>query len=101
MKKDRIENLRPFFSVFFVIATLFLIVFFQMEERRVGYSLLKLNHESKKTIEEKRTKAIQLAKVTRPQFVERVAQSKFELQKMNAGQIIHLTGSGPISSDRP
>lgn len=101
MKKDKIETLRPFFSVFFVISTLFLIVFFQMEERRVGYSLLKLSSENKKTIEQKRTVAIQLAKITRPQFVEKVAQSRFELQKMSAGQIIHLTGSGPLPSDRP
>lgn len=94
MKKDRFDQLRPFMSVFIVIATLFTIVFFQMEERRVGYSVLKLSKDHKKILEEKRAKGIQLAKITRPQFVERVAQSKFELQKMNTNQIIHLTGSG-------
>lgn len=69
------------------------VVFLQMEERRIGYSILKLNKEHRKVIEAKRVKTMQLAKLTRPQHIERVAESKLTLRKMQSSQIIHLTGS--------
>jgi hypothetical protein len=69
------------------------VVFFQMEERRIGYAILKLNKEHRKVIEEKRVKTMQLAKLTRPQHIERVAESKLTLRKVQNSQIIHLTGS--------
>jgi hypothetical protein len=63
-----------------------------MEERRMGYSLLKLSKEHKKIVETRRHKMIQLAKITRPQQVEKIAQSKSTLKKVSSHQIIHLTG---------
>jgi hypothetical protein len=63
-----------------------------MEERRMGYSVLKLTREYKKVYEEKRTKEISLAKITRPQLLDSVAQAKFTLKKVQANQIIHLGG---------
>lgn len=93
MSKENIKQLRPFFSVLLVIFTLFSIVFLQMEERRMGYSVLKLTREIKKVNEDKRTREIQLAKITRPQLLDRVAQSKFTLKKVQANQIIHLSGA--------
>lgn len=92
------SQLKPFFSVIIVIATLFVLVFLQMEERRMGYELLKLNREQKKWVEERRLKEMQLAKLTRPQQVERMAASKLTLRKVQASQIIHLSGSQTISS---
>lgn len=62
-----------------------------MEERRQGYVVLKLKKEYKRIIEEKRTKDIQLAKLTRPQLLEHVAQSKLTLKKVQANQVIHLS----------
>lgn len=62
-----------------------------MEERRQGYVVLKLNKEHKRFLEEKRTKEIQLAKLTRPQLLEQVAQSKLTLKKVQSNQIIHLS----------
>ncbi|MFS4458292.1 histidine kinase [Bdellovibrio sp. HCB2-146] len=78
-----------------IILTLFSIVFLQMEERRIGYSVLKLTRQHKKVLEEKRAKEIALAKITRPQLLESVAQQKFTLKKVQANQIIHLTGPLP------
>ena len=94
MSKENISQLKPFFSVLLIILTLFTIVFLQMEERRMGYSVLKLTREFKKVNEEKRGREIQLAKVTRPQLLDHMAQSRFTLKKVQANQIIHL--SGPV-----
>lgn len=85
--------MKPFISILFIIGTLFSLVFLQMEERRLGYGLLKLTREQRQIVEEKRAKNMQLAKVTRPQHVERMAQRKFTLQKVQASQIIHLSGA--------
>jgi hypothetical protein len=92
MSSENLKQLKPFFSILLIISTLFSIVFLQMEERRIGYSVLKLTRQHKKVLEEKRTKEISLAKVTRPQLLESVAQQKFTLKKVQANQIIHLMG---------
>lgn len=94
MNRKSIKQLKPFLSVLIIISTLFSIVFLQMEERRMGYSVLKLTREFKKVQEEKRVKEVTLAKVTRPQLLESMAQQKFTLKKIQANQIIHL--SGPV-----
>ncbi|HEX7672852.1 MAG TPA: histidine kinase [Bdellovibrio sp.] len=92
MSSENFRQLKPFFSILLIIFTLFSIVFLQMEERRMGYSVLKLTREHKKVLEERRVKEIALAKITRPQLLEHVAQQKFTLKKVQANQIIHLTG---------
>lgn len=97
MRRRDIRQLKPFCSVVLIIGTLFTIMILQMEERRMGYSVLKLTREFKKIQEEKRGKEISLAKVTRPQLLDHVAQSKFTLKKVQANQIIHL--SGPVEKD--
>lgn len=97
MSRENIRQLKPFLSVLIIILTLFSIVFLQMEERRVGYSVLKITRELKKVHEERRVKEIALAKVTRPQLLESVAQQKFTLKKIQANQIIHL--SGPVEAE--
>jgi hypothetical protein len=61
-----------------------------MEERRNGYELLLANRELKKVIEEKRSRAIQPSRVSRPQQIERVATSRLTLKKIQNNQIIHL-----------
>ena len=94
MSLRNFSELKPFLSIVIIISTLFLIVFMQMEERRIGYSVLKLSREYKKTLDEKRSREVTLAKVTRPQLLDSVAQTKFALKKAQASQIIHL--SGPV-----
>lgn len=88
------KSFRPFVSVMLMIATLLGVVFLQMEERRLGYSLLKLTRVHREILEEKRSREIQLAKITRPQLVEHMAQQRFTLKKVSASQIIHLPGDG-------
>lgn len=96
MSRESIQNIKPFLSVVIIIGTLFAIVFLQMEERRIGYQVLKLTREYKKGSEIKRNKEIQLAKITRPQLLENVAQNQFTLKKIQSNQIIHL--AGPITN---
>lgn len=85
-------KLKPFLSICIIISTLFALVFMQMEERRIGYSLLKLSREQKEIIEQKRVKSMKLAKLTRPQQVEKFVQNRSTLKKMSSSQIIHLSG---------
>lgn len=92
--------MKPFFSILLIIGTLFSLVFLQMEERRLGYAILKSTREQRQVIEEKRARTMMLAKITRPQNVERLAQSRFTLKKIQANQIIHLTGSSTVAASR-
>ena len=85
--------MKPFISILMIIGTLFSLVFLQMEERRLGYAILKLTREQRQTVEEKRAKTMQLAKITRPQLVEKMAQSRLTLKKIQANQIIHISGA--------
>lgn len=99
MNSRNFRQLKPFFSVLILIFTFFSLVFLQMEERRLGYSVLKLSREHKKILEERHVKEIQLVKVTRPQLLESMAHSKFTLQKIQADQIIHLSGSTAVVNE--
>lgn len=93
------QSLYSFVSVIFIIFTLFGLVFLQMEERRMGYSLLKLTKEQKKIVEQRRQMTISLAKLTRPQQVEKIAQKKSTLRKLGSHQIIHLAGANVRAKD--
>jgi hypothetical protein len=92
-----LENTKPFLSILIIVGTLFSLVFLQMEERRMGYMILRLTREQRTVMDEKREKAMLLAKVTRPQHVEKMAHNRLSLQKIQAGQIIHLTRSAQAS----
>lgn len=86
--------MKPFLSILIVIVSLFFVVFIQMEERRMGYMVLKLKKEHKMVMAEKRIKEIQLAKITRPQWLDDVAQNQFALRKTQANQIILMNQQG-------
>ena len=94
------KPLKPFLSILLIISSLFLIVFAKMEERRVGYSLIKLTREQKVAVEEKREKTLKLAKLTRAEHVEKVALDKFTLRKVQNSQIIHLSGGSVVGASR-
>ena len=79
-------------SICIIIAGLLTVVVLKMEERRRGYYVWKLSREVKIVREELMTKKIRLAKLTRPQYVEKMAQQKLTLQKVKTGQVIHLPG---------
>lgn len=88
-----LEELKPFFSILIIVSTLFLIVFLQMDERRKTYELLKLTRQHKQVVDEKRLKNIHLARLIRPQQIEKVAQDRLTMRRVRADQIIHLTAS--------
>lgn len=90
MNSKQTKPLRPFLSVFFIVATLFTIVFLKMEERRMSYVVLQTTREYKKNQEFLKQKEIQLAKLTRPQRVENLAIEKLTLKRATQAQIIHL-----------
>lgn len=93
MNKADQHSPKPFLSILIIISSLLGLVFLQMEERRMGYELLRLNREQRAIVEERRLRSVQLAKVTRPQHIEYIAQRRLSLKKLQASQIIHLTGA--------
>lgn len=95
------ENLKPFLSILIIVGTLLGLVFIQMEERRLGYELLKMTRAQRILVEEKRFKEMQFAKLTRPQQVEKLATAKFTLKKINTNQIIYLSGGEPVFESEP
>jgi len=97
MSSEHVRQLKPFFSVLFLVITLFLIVFLKMEERRMSYVVLKQTREFKKNKEILKQKEFQLAKMTRPQLVETVAKEKLTLKRATQAQIIHLNPAVSLS----
>ena len=83
-----------FLSVFFIISTLFGIVFFHMEIRRLGYTILTLSQDEKQVRDQLRTQTVALAKITGPERIQNVAQTRFPLKRAMPGQIIQMTQQG-------
>ncbi|MCB9025034.1 MAG: hypothetical protein H6625_01845 [Bdellovibrionaceae bacterium] len=90
--KNRLNELKPIISVFFIICTLFFLVFSKMEARRMGYSVLKQSRELRRLQDNYRLKIIEYAKLTSPEHLRRIAVSKFTLSEAEVGQIIHMSG---------
>lgn len=91
LKKRDIAELRPFLSILIIIGFLFSIVFLKMEIRRIGYEDLKLARDEKRLRDFQRQQKINLAKVTRPDRLQKVAESKLTLKKADSNQIIQMT----------
>lgn len=85
-------KLRPFFSIALITLTLFSIVFFKMEVRRMGYSVWRLSRFERSATDKKRLKAIEYAKLTSPGRIEQIAQSQLALAKPNRGQMVQMAG---------
>lgn len=92
MSKRQIDQLRPLFSVIIIIVSLFLLVFLQMEVRRMGYVVLKQSREYKALLDRQRLQTMEYAKMTRPERVRDVAVSRLTLNEAKQGQIIHMAG---------
>jgi cell division protein FtsL len=90
----RRRELAPFLSILIVISTAFAVVFCKMELRRVGYSVLKLTRAERKMRDHQRYRMIQLAKITRPERLQAVAQNRLTLKRAESGQIIQMTERG-------
>jgi cell division protein FtsL len=88
--RTAVSSFRPLLSLIFLILTLLSLVFVQMEERRLGYQVFKLEREHRNLLNQRRMKEIQLARLTKPQHVKRVAQQRLSLRKTEAHQVIHL-----------
>ena len=93
MYKSKLAELRPFLSVLVIISSLFSVVFIKMEVRRVGYSVLKESRSYKKLNDEKRKLVIQLARVTRPARLRKIAVSQLTLDDAKIGQVIQMAGT--------
>ncbi len=94
MNAENLKYIKPFVSLVLIIGSLLFLVFLRMEERRLGYGILKANSEYKKLVDQKRGYEIILAKVTRPQLLDSWAQRKLTLRKVDSSQIIHLSIEG-------
>lgn len=86
------NHMRPFLSLWIVICSLFVLVFFKMESRRLGYQAVKLNSHLKKVQTEHRNQSILLAKSIRADRIKLYAMSQLTLEQAGKGQIIQMSG---------
>lgn len=94
MSFKRLNGLQPFLSVLIAITTALGVCFFKMEIRRTGYSVLKLSREERRMRDWQRQQTIHLAKMTRPERVQALAQNRLTLKRAESGQIIQMTEQG-------
>jgi hypothetical protein len=92
MSLTSFPKLRPFISILIITCTLFSIVFFKMEVRRMGYSVWRLSRFERSAADKKRLKAIDYAKMTSPGRIQQIAQKQLALVKPNRGQMVQMTG---------
>lgn len=97
MKQDRtskfqaeLVHLKPIFSIAMIVTTMMVIVLLQMEERRLGYGILKYTRIYKEKQEEKRLKEIALAKSMRLDKIEKLAARRSSLRRTDNAQVIYL-----------
>ena len=94
MSQQQVKTFKPFVSIALIMCFLFAFAFIKMENRRLGYSFMKLAQKEKQLRNQQREKSIKLARMTGPERVQLLATQELPLQKAGAGQIIQMTGSG-------
>jgi cell division protein FtsL len=90
----RDREISAFISLAIVVVCLLSVVFCKMEVRRMGYSVLKLTREERRLKDTERQQMIQLAKITRPERLQAIAEARLTLKKAESGQIIQMTERG-------
>ena len=83
-------EIKPVVSLVMIVASLLVLAMVKIEERRMGYELLKLSRQQRLLVEEKRVKTIRVAKLLKPQQIERIAHSRLTMKKIGQNQIIQL-----------
>jgi len=94
IEKRLTEEVAPFASVTIIVATLLAMVFCKMEVRRMGYSILQLSRTERQMRDHERLQMVQLAKITRPERLQALAEHRLTLRKPGIGQIIQMTEQG-------
>ena len=87
-------QMKPLLSIFIFILCLFILVFFRMESRRLGYTVLKMTHSANKMKSNYQSELVKLARINDPQNLQHYAMSTLTLKKAKQGQIIHMTEEG-------
>lgn len=90
-KECRPSTYKSLISLFLIIGSLFTLAFLQMEERRRGYEVLKLNRELKVLLEKKKLLEIKRLKALKPQKIENEIQARNDFNQADFRQIIHLS----------
>ncbi len=88
------SSFKPFISVFIFFLSLFVVVFVKMENRRMGYVLLDLAEKEKQITQRQRLALVNLAKMTSPERVRKIATTQLTFQNAKDGQVIRVAGSG-------
>lgn len=94
MSQQQVKSIKPFISILIVMGFLFSYALIKMENRRMGYSFMKLAQQEKLLRNLQREKSVQLARKIGPQRVQLLATQRLPLKKAESGQIIQMAGDG-------
>jgi hypothetical protein len=83
-------EIKPVLSLVMIVASLLVLAMVKIEERRMGYELLQLSRQQRQWVEEKRMKTMRIAKLLKPQQIEKVAHSKLTMKRIEQSQIVQL-----------
>lgn len=94
IEKNLSSDVAPFASITLIVMSLLAMVFCKMEVRRMGYAVLQLSRTERQMRDHERLQMVQLAKITRPERLQAVAENRLTLRKPGYGQIIQMTEQG-------
>ena len=84
------DSLKPFFSILIIILSLFTIVFFEMEVRRVNYVILRKMRHQKTLMDRTNKNLMTYLEKTRGSRLDEIARSQLVLDRAGEGQVILL-----------
>jgi hypothetical protein len=94
MSQQQVKSIKPFLSIALLMCFLFIFAFIKMENRRLGYSFMKLAQKEKHLRNKQKEKSIQLTRMMGPERVQLLATQRLPMKKAGQGQIIQMTGDG-------
>lgn len=86
------KSLKPFFNMLMIIFSLFVIVFFKMEVRRLNYEFVRKTSEYGILQDRYHKNLIRQARLSSPKRLEKLAHSQMNLMPAEEGQVILILG---------
>ena len=83
-------ELRQLLSLGVVVGSLLTVVFFKLEVRRLGYSVLRKTHQEINLKNERRLLDLEFARMAQPGRIESVATRKMELKRPTHSRVVQM-----------
>src|SRR4051812_46078948 len=91
------KKLAPFVSIFLLVVVGLIYVFFKMETVRASYDVVRMGHLQKVAANERATRELIYAKLTRPERLDQIGTARLALVRAQKNQVVVMASTADFT----